>query len=556
MKTSEYDAVIVGAGFAGLYMLHRLRGLGLSAIVFETGSDVGGTWYWNRYPGARCDVESMQYSFSFSDELQQTWRWSERFSPQPEILAYAKHVADRFDLRRDIRFETRVTAAAFDDQDGCWTVQTDKGDAVRARFVIMATGCLSAGRTPEIEGMDSFRGATYHTGEWPHAGVNLAGKRVAVIGTGSSAIQAIPVIAEQAAQLFVFQRTPNYSLPTRNRTMTEEYERDWKENYDERRAQARRTRTGTLYKFGTTKALETDPEARRREYDARWEMGGIELMVAFTDLIIDKQANETAAEYVREKIRAAVHDPAVAESLVPTSYPIGTKRICVDSHYFETYNRDNVTLVDLRRTPIERITENGVQTSQSEYAVDAIVFATGFDAMTGSLLKIDITGAGGARLRDKWEAGPRTLLGLMVAGFPNMFTITGPGSPSVLCNMIVAIEQHVDWIADCLADLRARGAERIEAMEQAQTEWVEHVNEVAYRTLYPQANSWYMGANIPGKPRVFMPYIGGLNVYRDKCAEIAAQGYPGFRLSPSVDAPQSGDPADMHAPELPVFAAP
>ena len=552
----DYDAVIVGAGFSGMYMLHRLRGLGLAAVVFEAGGDVGGTWYWNRYPGARCDVESMQYSFSFSEELQQHWRWSERFSPQPEILAYAMHVADRFDLRRDIRFETRVAAAEFDAPAERWTVRTDKGDAVRARFVIMATGCLSAGRAPDIEGMGAFRGSTHHTGEWPHEGVDFAGQRVAVIGTGSSAIQAIPVIAGQAAQLFVFQRTPNYSLPTRNQPMTEEYERSWKGQYQERRAQARQTRSGTLYDFGNRKALEVEPEARRREYDARWATGGVELLMAYTDLLIDPAANETAAEYVRGKIRAAVHDKAVAEALVPTTYPIGTKRICVDSGYFDTYNRENVTLVDLRRTPIEEITAAGVRTTQTEYAVDSIVFATGFDAMTGSLLRVDLRGAGGIGLRDKWAAVPRALLGLMVAGFPNLFTITGPGSPSVLSNMIVSIEQHVDWIADCMAHMRDRGARLIEATEDAEDRWVEHVNEVAHLTLYPQANSWYMGANIPGKPRVFMPYIGGVGTYRNTCAQVVAQGYPGFRFSPDADAPRGGDPADVREPELPVFAAP
>ena len=551
----DVEVVVVGAGFAGLYMLHRLRGLGLSAVAFEAGADVGGTWYWNRYPGARCDVESMQYSYSFSDELQQEWRWSERFSPQPEILAYAGHVADRFDLRRDIRFETRVTAARFDEASERWTVQTDRGDTVSARFCIMATGCLSAGRLPDIAGLSSFQGATYHTGAWPHEGVDFTGQRVAVVGTGSSAIQAIPVIAQQAKHLYVFQRTPNFSLPTRNRAMTDEYERSWKERYAERREQARYAKSGTLYKFGTAAALEVDAEQRRRAFDERWEMGGIELLQAYTDLLMSKPANDTAADYVRDKIRAIVSDPVVAEALVPTNHPIGTKRICVDSNYYDTYNRENVTLIDLRYTPIVRIAPDGVVTSAAEYAVDSLVCATGFDAMTGALLKIDMQGVGGETLREKWAAGPRTQLGLMTAGFPNLFTITGPGSPSVLSNMIVSIEQHVDWIADCLAHLRACGATRIEAARDAEDRWVEHVNEVAHRTLYPQANSWYMGANIPGKPRVFMPYVGGVGAYRQKCAEVAAEGYPGFRILPQSSASPAGDPAAIAAPETPVFAA-
>jgi len=530
--TETMDAVIVGAGFAGLYMLHRLRGLGMSSVVFEMADGVGGTWYWNRYPGARCDVESMQYSFSFSEELQQEWRWSERFASQPEILRYANHVADRFDLRRDIRFERRVTSAVFDEATDRWLVETDRGDRVLARFLVMATGCLSAARLPDIPGRDSFRGETYHTGWWPHEPVDFTGKRVAVIGTGSSAIQAIPVIAEQAKRLTVFQRTPNFSIPSRNAPMDADYEGMWKSDYRERRLKARMMRTGILYHLNEKSALEVSEEERLREYEARWAIGGTAFMAAFKDLITSQEANDTAAEFVRGKIRQIVRDPKVAEALAPKDHPIGTKRICVDTHYFETYNRDNVQLVNLRETPIEAITPAGIRTADgTEHLVDAIVFATGFDAMTGALLKVEIRGTSGRTLREKWEEGPRTYLGLMAAGFPNLFMITGPGSPSVLSNMIVSIEQHVDWLTDCFAHMQAHALTRIEPTRQAEEGWVAHNIEVANRTLYPKAASWYMGANIPGKPRVFMPYIGSVGAYRQICDEVAAKGYEGFRLS-------------------------
>jgi cyclohexanone monooxygenase len=529
-------AVIVGAGFAGMYMLHRLRGLGISARVFEQADDVGGTWYWNRYPGARCDVESMQYSYSFSPELQQEWQWSERFSAQPEILRYARHVADRLDLRRDIRFETKVTSATFDEATNRWTVETDRGDRVTAHHVVMATGCLSSARLPDIAGLGSFQGATYHTGHWPHEGVDFAGKRVAVVGTGSSAIQAIPVIARQAEHVTVFQRTPNFSIPSRNAPMDAEYEGWWKSDYEAHRAKARMMRTGILYGLNEKSALEVTPEERRAEYEARWARGGTAFMASFADLITNRAANDTAAEFVREKIRGLVKDPAIAEILAPKSYPIGTKRICVDTEYYETFNRPNVTLVDVADAPIEAITPAGVRTRHGEVAVDAIVFATGFDAMTGALTRVDIRGRGGLGLAEKWAEGPRTYLGLMTAGFPNLFMITGPGSPSVLSNMIVSIEQHVDWLADCLGHMQARGLDTIEATPKAEDDWVAHVNEVADRTLYPAANSWYMGANIPGKPRVFMPYIGGVGTYREKCDEIAARGYEGFRLAAGAPA--------------------
>lgn len=526
--TKQIDAVIVGGGFSGMYMLHRLRQLGMTVQVYDNASDVGGTWYWNRYPGARCDVESMQYSYSFSPELEQEWKWSETYSAQPEILAYARHVAERFDLRRDMQFETSVTAAHFDEAKQRWLIATDRGDVVEARFCIMATGCLSTARVPEFEGLERYQGKTYHTGYWPHEPVDLSGLRVGVIGTGSSAIQAIPVIAEEAAEVTVFQRTPNYSIPSRNRAMPEDYEQYWKQDYPLHRADARKTKNGILANPNNQSALEVDAAERQRIYEKRWEEGGTNFMAAFNDLVADAEANETAAAFVRDRIRETVKDPATAELLAAKDYPIGTKRICVDTRYFETYNRENVHLVDISGAPIEAITEAGVRHDGTDYAFDAIVFATGFDAMTGTLERIDIRGRDGMALKQEWAAGPRTYLGMMAAGYPNLFMITGPQSPSVLSNMMVSIEQHVEWMSECIAHMQQAGHATIEATRGAQEAWVEHSNEVAYTTLYPKAASWYMGANIPGKPQVFLPYIGGVGAYREKCTEIAENGYEGF----------------------------
>ena len=530
---ATYDVLIVGAGFGGLYMLHRARQLGLSALAVDKAGDVGGVWYWNRYPGARCDVESMQYSYSFDEALQQEWKWGERFAAQPQIMAYAAHVAERFDLRRHIRFNTGVTAAHYDEAAARWQVHTDRGERISARFCIMATGCLSATRRPELTGLDSYRGQTYHTGDWPHDGVDFSGQRVGVIGTGSSGIQVIPMLAAQAAQLVVFQRTPNFSVPARNAPMDEDYERSWKDNYAALRERARvDTTSGTVYDKSTQKAHEVAPPDRQREYERRWKKGGVNFMHSFTDLLVDERSNATAADFVRAQIRATVRDPAVADLLAPKDHPIGAKRICVDTDYYATYNRANVTLVDLRAAPIERVTPMGLQTRDGqEHRLDSIVFATGYDAMTGALLNIDITGRGGRKLVAEWQGGPRSCLGLMVAGFPNLFTVTGPGSPSVLSNMIFAIEQHVDWITRCMGWMRARGLATIEADAQAQEDWVAHVNEVADKTLFPRANSWYVGANVPGKARVFMPYAGGVVPYRRKCDDVAAKGYQGFSFA-------------------------
>jgi cyclohexanone monooxygenase len=537
-RAEAYDVVVVGAGFAGMYMLHRLRGLGMTVRIYEQGSGVGGTWYWNRYPGARCDVESMQYSYSFSDELQQEWDWSERYAPQPEILKYANHVADRFDLRRDIQFDTRVISAELDESTNLWSVTTSDGKTVTARYVVLATGCLSNARKPDIKGLGSFKGKVYHTGNWPHEPVDFTGLRVGVIGTGSSSIQSVPVIAEQASHLTVFQRTANFSIPARNARLTEEERQAFRAKYPEVRRFAREeARNGIYTEMPDRGALDDGDNERRAKYEARWQRGGLTFMSVYNNLALDKAANETAANFVREKIAEIVKDPETAKLLQPNDHPIGSKRICIDTDYFATFNRANVTLVDIRSNPIEEITEDAVRTGGRDYEVDALVLATGFDAMTGSVAKIDIRGRGGQTLNQKWAEGPRTYLGLMSTGFPNLFIITGPGSPSVLSNMIVSIEQHVDWITDCLAYMRDHGLDTMEAKKDAEDKWVAHVNEVAYTTLYPQANSWYMGANIPGKPRIFMPYIGGVGPYRQICNDVAAKGYEGFAME-SVSQPR------------------
>jgi cyclohexanone monooxygenase len=528
-ETASFDAVVVGAGFAGLYMLHRLRGLGLSARVYEAGGGVGGTWYWNRYPGARCDVESMQYSFSFSEELDQDWTWSEKYSPQPEILAYANHVTDRFDLRQDILFDTRVTAASWDERAKRWQIETDCGDKVSAKFCIMAVGCLSAPNRPKFPGIEDFEGPVYHTGEWPHDGVDFTGLRVGVIGTGSSAIQSIPIIAEQASQLTVFQRTATWSVPAWNETLTPDYVKARKADYPALRAKARARPTGFYFPFNMKPALEASEDERHRRYEEAWEAGGLPFLGAFGDLLFEKDANDTIADFARDKIRGIVEDPATAALLCPDNV-FGCKRLCVDTGYYATYNLPHVKLVDVSKTPIERITAGGIVVDGTEYPVDAIVSATGFAAMTGSFDKIAITGRDGLTLKEKWRAGPRAYLGLASAGFPNFFMITGPGSPSVLASMIQAIEQHVDWLADMMGHMRDIGADAIEPVVADEDAWVEHVTEVSKVSLRSTCSSWYVGANIPGRPVVFMPYIGGFPIYVQKCNEVMSNGFEGFVL--------------------------
>ncbi len=530
--TEAYDVVVVGAGFAGMYMLHRLRKQGLSARVYEQGGDVGGTWYWNRYPGARCDVESMQYSYSFDDELQQQWNWSERYAPQPEILKYANHVADRFNLRSDIQLDTRVDRAEFYESANKWSVTTSDGKTVTAKHVVLATGCLSNAKMPDIKGLGDFKGKVYHTGHWPHEPVDFTGLHVGVIGTGSSGIQSVPVIAEQASHLTVFQRTANFSIPARNAALTDEERDSFRSNYPEIRRIAREEmRNGIVQEVPDRGALDDGENERRAKFEARWSKGGLTFMGVYNNLALDQAANDTAADFVRDKIAEIVEDPKTAKLLQPNNHPIGSKRICIDTDYFAAFNRPNVTLVDIKSDPIQQILPHAVRTSAKEIEVDALVLATGFDAMTGSVAKIEIRGRNGHTLNQKWAEGPKTYLGLMSAGFPNLFIITGPGSPSVLSNMIVSIEQHVEWITDCIGYMRDRDLVAMEASQEAEDKWVAHVNEVAHTTLYPQANSWYMGANIPGKPQIFMPYIGGVGLYRQICNDVAATGYEGFAMT-------------------------
>jgi len=524
--------VVVGAGFAGLYMLYRLRAFGFSAIAIEAAEDVGGTWYWNRYPGARCDVPSVDYSYSFDPELDEEWGWTEKFATQPEILAYINHVAEKHDLRRDIRFSTRVEAATWDEGANLWRVRTDSGDEIVCRYYVMATGCLSVPKAPEVEGTAEFRGDVYFTSSWPREGVDFAGKRVGVIGTGSSGIQAIPLIAREAEALVVFQRTPNFSVPARNGAVPDYLRLQLETRRDEYREEARWSRNGSPRPLPTLRVFDVDEGERFRRFEAGWHGGELSSITAsFTDLMVDPDANDAVSEFLRDKIRSIVDDPEIAEALCPTDYPFGTKRPCLDTDYYATYNRPNVRLVDLRKTPIDRISERGIETQDESIDLDVIVFATGFDAMTGALLSIDLAGRGGVRLADKWAAGPVTYLGLATAGFPNLFMITGPGSPSVLSNMLVSIEHHVEWIVDCLDHLRSNGFDVVEATPTAEESWGQHVNDCADLTLFPRAASWYMGANVPGKPRVILPYVGGVGPYRKACVEVVDRGYLGFVLS-------------------------
>ncbi|MBO9198589.1 NAD(P)/FAD-dependent oxidoreductase [Rhizobium sp. 16-449-1b] len=527
---ATFDAIIIGAGFSGLYQLHTLRDqLNLSAVVFDVAGDVGGTWYWNRYPGARCDSESYYYCYSFSKELQDEWRWTELYPQHDEIRRYLSHVADRFDLRRDIRLNTRVESAIFEEDTDTWLVSTNEGKSYRARFLISAVGVLSSANVPNIAGLDKFAGEWYHTGNWPHHPVDFSGKSVGIIGTGSTGIQAAPVVADQAKHLTVFQRTANYSVPARNRPLSSDDQQWIQDNYDEIRLKARTSTNGHPFDVNQESALEVSDEARQQRYEDAWTKGGLRFRASYRDLLQDKSANDTASEFIREKIRQVVKDPVTAEKLVPKDHPFASKRPPIDTNYFETFNRENVSLIDVKATPIVEITETGIKTTDAEYPLDVIIFATGFDAMTGSLLKIDIRGVGGRTLKETWAQGPRNYLGIQVPHFPNLFTVMGPGSPSVLTNNPVAIEQHVEWIRNCIRDMNDRRLSRIEPDPAAADEWVEEVNRAANKTLLPMASSsWYLGANVPGKPRAFMPYAGGMAYYANLSREIAENDYRGF----------------------------
>jgi cation diffusion facilitator CzcD-associated flavoprotein CzcO/acetyl esterase/lipase len=532
---AEVDVVVVGAGFSGLYLLWRLRELGFSAVAFDEAGDVGGTWYWNRYPGARCDVPTTDYAYSFDPQLEQDWTWSEKYATQPEILAYLRHVADRYDLRRDIRFGIRITAAAWDETARRWRLRTSHRDEVSCRYYVMACGCLSLPKTPDIEGVGRYRGKVYFTARWPHDRVDFSGKRVAVVGTGSSGIQCIPLIAGEAAQLTVFQRTPNFSTPAHNGAPPPDRLAWLAADRDGYREAARWSRGGVPIELTDVSGLTAPEELRRQRFEAAWQAGELfAILGVFNDQGINPVSNEFVAEMIREKIRAIVKDTGTAEALCPKDYPFGTKRPCLDTSYFETFNLPHVRLVDLRQTPIATVTEQGIDTAGESFEFDAIVFATGFDAMTGPLVSVDVTGVDGVTLAGKWERGPASYLGLMTTGFPNFFMITGPQSPSVLSNMVVSIEQHVSWVADCLQRLRAEHFERIEPTPLAEAGWVQHSQDCADITLYQRANSWYMGANVPGKPRVFLPYVGGVDAYRRACDEVADRGLLGFRLDGSA----------------------
>ena len=535
-ETRDVDAVVIGAGFAGLRALHTLRGLGLSVAALEAGDGIGGVWYWNRYPGARCDVESYDYSYAFSEELEREWRWSERYATQPEILRYIEHVADRFDLRRDVHLRQRMTRAEYDEETGRWNITTEN-DAWTGRYLVMAVGNLSTTKEPTLPGQDGFRGRILHTARWPHDGVDLTGKRVGVIGTGSSGMQMIPVIATEVAQLTVFQRTPNFSIPAANAIVSDEQDAEVKLRYRERRTAAQNSPSGLGFAPNKQSALDATAEERHALYEEAWTRLGFGFSLAYYDLLLNQQANDTAADFIRAKIAEQVTDPATREKLMPRGFPFGTKRPSVDSGYFTTFNRDNVSLVDIREEPIERLDATGLHTTRAHYDLDVLVYATGFDAMTGSLLRPEIVGRDGRTLAEHWTAGPRTYLGPFVRGFPNMFIIAGPGSPSLLSNVLLSIEQHVDWLAALISHMQHRGLDTVEATAEAEHDWVQHVNARAQETLYPKARSYYMGDDVPGKPRVFMPYSGGVRGYRRVLERVVANGYEGLTMSPSA-----GDP--------------
>jgi cyclohexanone monooxygenase len=531
---ADLDVVVVGAGFSGIYAVYAFREAGLTVRAFEAGDGIGGTWYWNSYPGARCDVESKDYSYSFSPELEQEWSWSERYPAQPEILRYLNHVADRFELWPHIQLNTRVTAATWDASAATWTIATDDGASVTARYFVSAVGCLSQFQVPDLPGLDTFEGPWYHTSRWPKEGVDFTGKRVGLIGTGSTGIQIAPEIAAVAEHLYVFQRTANFAVPNRNRPWLEAEEDAFKSDYRHYRESARESFLGVPVPGTGRPILAEPPQDVQRNLMERWQAGGgMPFLGAYTDVLVDRAANDVVAEFMRDRIRETVADPSVAELLCPRTYPVGAKRLCQSDDYYAMFNRPNVSLVDIRSAPIESVYPGGLKTSADSYELDALVFATGFDALTGALFAIDIRGVGGVALREAWAAGPRTYLGVATPGFPNMFIVTGPGSPSVFSNMVVSIEQHIEWIRDCVVWLDAHGHRVIEASAAAQDEWMSHVTDVAYATLFPQADSWYLGANIPGKPRVFTPYLGGCGPYRAKCDEVAAAGYEGFALSDS-----------------------
>lgn len=531
-KKANYDAIVIGTGFSGMYMLHLLRKMGLRTRAFETGADVGGVWYWNRYPGLRCDSESVFFNYTFSEELYKGWTWSSRYPEQPEILRYLNYVADKLDLRKDIQFNTKIVSAIYNEESNLWDIETSNGEIVNSKYIVTGLGTLSDSNVPNLKGLGQFEREWHHTGKWPHEPVDFSGKRVGVIGTGSSGIQVIPIIAESANHLTVFQRSPQYTIPARNKPLSPEYIQEIKENFQEFAREVRyETFGGAIVRLPTKSVLEVTEEERQQVYKEYWEMGGPLLTFSFTDLATSPEANKTASDFVKQKIRETVKNPVVAEKLIP-NYPIGAKRIVVDTGYYKTFNRDNVTLHDVKEDPIIEITSTGIQTNNGHVELDMIVFATGYDAITGPLLRMNIQGRNGITLKEKWDNGKnlKTLLGVANNGFPNMFTITGPQSPAVLGNVPVLIEQHVEWIAECIRYLEENNIDLIESTKEAEDNWAEHTNEVAKYEFYSDQDSWYTGANIEGKEKAILVYRGGFQNFRQKCDEVANSGYKGFNL--------------------------
>tara|TARA_B100000427_G_scaffold54073_2_gene41782 strand:+ start:5639 stop:7237 length:1599 start_codon:yes stop_codon:yes gene_type:complete len=525
IKAKEVDVVVVGAGFAGIYMLYKLKNLGFTSRVIERGDGVGGTWHWNRYPGARCDIPSLQYSYQFDDELQQEWEWEEKYSSQKQILEYANHVVDRFDLRNDITFNTEVQSTTYNEEQGRWTVKTSQEEIV-CSYCVMATGCLSQVNEPNIPGIENFKGELLHTGKWPHSDINFEGKNISIIGTGSSSIQSIPIIAESAKTLTVFQRTANYSIPSNNGPMDPAEEAEIKSRYKDFREENWQNGFGIAGLANELLATETPDDEIKETFSEHWDNSGLGFLGAYADLMLDPNANEIAASFVRDKIKEIVNDPDTADNLCP-DHTIGCKRLCVDTDYYETFNKPNVSLINIKKDPILDITENSVTTEKNEFETDMLILATGFDAMTGALTNIDITGKNGNKLSEVWANGAKSYLGLGISGFPNLFMVTGPGSPSVLSNMLPSIEQHVEWIANCLVWMRDNNKSIIESTESAEEEWMQHVKETSELTLYTTCNSWYNGSNLEGKSKTFLPYVG-VPPYAEKCEEVSKENYQGF----------------------------
>ncbi len=532
---ARYDAIVIGAGISGMYQLYRLRELGLSVRVFESGAGVGGTWFWNRYPGARFDSESYSYGYSFSEELLQEWEWSEHFAAQPETLRYLNHVADKFDLRRDIQFNSRVVSAVRDDLANLWTIELEDGSRAQGQFLITAIGPLSAPTMPNIAGIDRFQGLSYHTGRWPHEPVDFAGRRVAVVGTGATGVQVIQEVAKTAGQLTVFQRSPNYCAPLRNSPIGAAEQSRIQASYPEIFARCRETHGCFLHKADPRNALDVSPEERRTFYEKLYNEPGFGIWMGnFRDILVDPKANETISEFMAEKIRQRVSDPEIAEKLIPRNHGFGTRRVPLETGYYEVYNQDNVLLVDIRETPIQEVTAQGIRTSDADYEFDIIIFATGFDAVTGAFDRIEFRGTEGQRLKDKWAHGPRTLLGLQTRGFPNLLTLVGPHNAATFCNIPRCIEQNVEWVTDLIRYMQDKGFSRVEPEAEAEEAWTAHVFETAAGMLFSQVDSWFMGvnSNVPGKQqRTFLLYAGGAPAYRERCDQVASSGYQGFQLS-------------------------